>query len=321
MDDTRTPRRFAAGAVAAMLVATGCSGGIGSTPPATGQTVLSQTQRLHANGGGTWAKSVFVSDHFLSKVYQFADSKKGAVIGTITDAPGPVGLDMDADGNLYVASEGAYGIKVYAPNTYTAAETLNDPNEFISAVAVCPNGTIYASNEFGFNQAPGNIVSYAPGSTNPTGTVPDSNIYSAQFGSCDKNNVLWFTYLNASYKMQVASYDGVTVTEYGNQGLGGADSASGIQTMTDGHLAIGNTYVGINRYSDPPAKRGPTKALGCRVGSAIAFAFDRADKDIYEVVSSKSIEKCDRSGRQLYSIGQGVLKTASYAYAFPAGNN
>jgi hypothetical protein len=228
---------------------------------------------------------------------------------------------MDANGNLYVASEGDYGINVYAPNTYKAMKTLSDPNEYITAVAVCPNGTVYATNEFNTSRGPGNVEIYAPGSTEPTGSVPDSNIYNAQFASCDKNDVLWFTYLNASYQMRVASYDGVTVTEYGNLGLGDADSASGIQAMSDGYLAIGNTDVGINRYGDPPKKDGVTRALGCRVGDATAFAFDRADDDIYEVDSSESVAKCNRNGEELYTIGQGVLDTASYAYAYPPGND
>ncbi|MBV8373173.1 MAG: hypothetical protein JOY69_07915 [Candidatus Eremiobacteraeota bacterium] len=307
------------GGVAAILMATGCTAAGSSTPVAI-QSASVQAQRLQTRSGGTWAKSVFVSDHFLNKVYQFADSKNGAVIGTITDSKSPSGLDMDAKGNLYVAAEGDYGIKIYAPNTYTAMATLNDPNEFITAVAACPNGTVYATNEFNTSQGAGNVVIYAPGAKNPTGTVPDSNIYSAQFASCDKNNVLWFTYLNAAHTMQVASYDGATVKEYGNLGLGGADSASGIQAMSNGYLAIGNTAVGINRYNDPPNKQ-TTRALGCRVGNAITFAFAGSDRAIFEVDSSKSVEKCDRNGAELYTIGQGILETAFYVYAFPAGNN
>jgi hypothetical protein len=262
-----------------------------------------------------------VSDHFVSKVYQFADSKQGSLLGTITDSAGPSGLDMDASGNLYVAAEGDYGINVYAPNTYTAMKTLSDPDEYITAVAVCPNGTVYATNEFNTSNGPGSIVIYARGSTKPTGKVPDSKIYSAQFASCDKNDLLWFTYLNSDYEMQVASYNGHKVKEYGNLGLGDADSASGIQAMSDGYLAIGNMQVGINRYGDPPKKQGVTHALGCRSGPSTVFAFDRADKDIFEVDSSESVAKCDRNGAELYTIGQGVLDTASYAYAYPAGND
>jgi hypothetical protein len=308
-------------AAAAMLVASGCSAGGGSVPLGAGQAARPQVQRLETHASGTWAKSVFVSDHFVSKVYQFADSKKGEVIGTITDSAGPGGLDMDAKGNLYVASEGDFGINVYAPNTYTAMKTLSDPNEYITAVAVCPNGRVYATNEFNTSQGPGDLVYYAPGSTEPTGTFSASKLLSAQFASCDKNNILWFTYLDTGYQMQVASYDGHKVREYGNEGLGDADSASGIQATSGGYLAIGNTYVGINRYNDPPSKGGPTRALGCRTGEAIAFAFDRADRDIFEVDSSTSIAKCDRNGAQLYTIGQGILETAGYAYAFPAGND
>jgi hypothetical protein len=310
-----------AAAAVTLLVASGCASGSGSVPVAGAQAARPQTRRVEIGNGGTWAKSVFVSDHFASKVYQFADSKKGEVIGTITDSAGPGGLDMDAAGNLYVASEGDYGINVYAPNTYTLTKTLNDPNEYIAAVAVCPNGTVYATNEFNTSQGAGDVVYFAPGSTEPTGTVSVSKLLSGQFASCDKNNILWFTYLDTSYLMQVASYDGHKVREYGNEGLGGADSASGIQAMADGYLAIGNASVGINRYNDPPRKGGRLRALGCRTGGSIAFAFDRGDEDIFEVDSSTSIAKCDRNGAQLYTIGQGVLETAGYAYAFPAGNN
>jgi len=312
---------FPSGALAAVLVAAGCSAGNASMPPSSGQGALSAMRQAQVRRGSTWAKSVFVSDHFVSKVYQFADSKKGTLLGTITDSAGPGGLDMDANGNLYVAAEGDYGINVYAPNTYTAKTTLSDPNEYIAAVAVCPNGTVYATNEFNTSQGAGSVVYYTPGSTQPSGTVPDSNIYSAQFASCDKHNDLWFTYLNASNTMQVASYNGHKVKEYGNEGLGSENSASGVQAMSDGFLALGNAYVGINRYNDPPAKRGATRALGCRTGASIAFSFESGDRDIFEVNSSESVAKCDRNGAELYTIGQGVLDTAAYAYAYPAGND
>jgi hypothetical protein len=311
----------AAVAAAAVLVGAGCSSGSGGLPTPGVAMALPQAQRPQRQGGSTWAKSVFVSDHFASKVYQFADSDKSEVIGTIADSAGPGGLDMDAKGNLYVASEGDYGVNVYAPNTYTAMKTLSDPNEYIAAVAVCPDGRVYATNEFNTSRGPGNVVYYSPGSTKPNGSVSTANMLSAQFASCDKNNVLWLTYLDTSYQMQVASYDGHKVKGYGNESLGNADSASGIQALSNGYLAIGNASVGINRYNDPPGKGGPTRALGCRTGGAIAFAFDRADKDIFEVNSSTSIAKCDRNGEQLYTIGQGVLETAGYAYAYPAGND
>lgn len=71
----------------------------------------------------------------------------------------------------------------------------------------------------------------------------------------------------------------------------------------------------------PPKQRVETLALGCRVGVATTFAFDRDDKNIFEVDSSESVQKCNRSGTELYTIGQGVLDTASYVYAFPAGND
>jgi len=228
---------------------------------------------------------------------------------------------MDSRGNLYVAAEGDYAIKVYAPGSYTATSTLSDPGEFISAVAVCPNGTVYAANEFAFNQQPGNVAIYAPGATSPSGTVPDANIYSASFASCDKNNVVWFTYTNFSFEMEVGSYDGSKVTDYGNLRLGMANSASGIRALSIGDLAIGNRDVGINLYRDPPKKSDPSRPLGCRVGSAITFSFDRADRHIYEVDSSESVQKCDRSGKEVYVIGEGTLDTADDVYAFPAGNN
>ncbi|MBV9720146.1 MAG: hypothetical protein JOZ77_12575 [Candidatus Eremiobacteraeota bacterium] len=309
-------------AAALIIVASGCNAGNENLSPMGPQSLTTHGRTL---GPGTrrttWAKSVFVSDHFVGKVYQFADRRNGPVLGTITDSKGPLGLDMDSSGNLYVAAEGDYAIKVYAPGSYSATSTLSDPGEFISSVAVCPNGTVYAANEFGFSQKPGDVAIFAPGAKSPTGTVPDANIYSAAFATCDANNVLWFTYSNFANEMQVASYNGVTVTEYGNLHLGTANSASGIRALKTGKLAMGNTYVGLNLYHDSPRKNDPTRPLGCRVGSAITFSFDRSDKQIYEVDSSSSIEKCDISGKQLYTIGQGTLDTADDVYAFPGGNN
>jgi hypothetical protein len=305
---------------AGMSFAAGCSGA--RPAPPTSSNFLPQSSAFGRPAqSSAWAKSVFVSDHFVSKVYQFADAANGRVLGVITDAAGPAGLDMDAKGNLYVAAEGDYGIKVYAPGTYSAKETLSDPGEFISSVAVCPNGTVYAANEFAFNQKPGDVAIYAPGATSPTGTIPDANIYSAAFVACDGHNVVWFTYQNSGNQMQVASYDGKAVSEYGNESLGPADSASGIRALPGDGLAIGNTSVGINFYHDPPRKSDPGRPLNCRVGSAITFSFDRNDEHIYEVDSSEYVEKCDRSGKEAYTIGQGTLDTAADVFTYPAGNS
>ena len=154
---------------ACCLALAGCSGGsqpapLVATPQQVDAVSLLQHPALRpgTNARHGWANSVFVSERFGNEVLQFADAANGAVLGTITDTTGPTGLDIDASGNLYVAALGdPSSIRIYAPGTYTAAKTLNDPGEYINAVAACPNGTIYAANQFNTNSGNGTRVGAA----------------------------------------------------------------------------------------------------------------------------------------------------------------
>jgi hypothetical protein len=307
-------------AAATVLTAAGC-GGAQLAPAQDSSAALQQVRaKAHADATG-WAASVFVADAFAGKVYQFADAANGSLLGTIADSSQPNGLDMDANGNLYVAAEGNAAIKIYAAGTYSASASLSDPGEFVIGVAVCPNGFVYAVNQFNTSNGPGNIKYYAPGKTSPSGIVPDTNVYEGVAAACDSKNVLWFLYQTKAGATNLASFDGKKVHEYGDRGLGGADSGVGVRALLAGGLAIGNLSTGVNLVGDPPKKKGTGKSVGCRAGSPSTYAFGQTDGDIYELNSADSYaEKCDAGGGTVYTIGDGTLQFPSGIYVYPPAN-
>jgi hypothetical protein len=304
-----TPEAFAAAALEA-----------GRKVPA-GSSVLPETEKSK-----TWSASVFVSDAGGTgdgAVYQFTSNKKGKLLGSITDVVNPQGMDSDSNGNLWVASTGNSTIRAYPPGVYKAATVLSDPDEFPVSVAVCPNGTVYGSNAYDLSFLPGNIVIYSPGSTSPTGTVPDGNIYSATFVACDANNVLWYDYLDYTYNPNVASYNGTTVTEYGSLGLTPNTIPGGIRAGKNGTtLAIadqGAATIDLFTKSNPAA--GPYATLKGLFSDPVSFSFIKSQSDVW-VADDAKVEALEATlkGKVPATVGSGTLVQPIDAYAFPTGN-
>jgi hypothetical protein len=274
-----------------------------------------------------WGASVFVSDFGTQTspgaVYQFASKKNGKLLGTISDVVNPQGMDTDSNGNLWVASTGNSTIREYPKGKFVATTVLSDNDEFPVSVAVCPNGTIYGSNADDYSQLPGNIVIYASGSTSPTGTVPETNIFRSYFVACDQSNTLWFDYINLSNQPAVASYNGTTVTEYGSLGLTPYEAPGGIRASNDGKtLAIvDQSAAQIDFFTKSNLSQGPYLKLGNVFTLPVSFSFIKSQKNVW-VADDTKLEALEVTlkGKVPATVGTGTLVTPIDAFVFPAGN-
>jgi hypothetical protein len=295
-----------------------------ASAPAGVRTAASEVAAV-ASGkkSAAWKTSVFVSDFGANNssgaVYQFAPSKAGKILGTINDVVNPQGLDMDAKGDLWVASTGSYSINEYAPGTYKASTVLNDTGWFPVSVAVCPNGTVYALNSYDVSFGPGEIAIYAAGSTTSSSTVPDANVYVPYFGACDQNNVFWYDYADFNFDFNVASYNGSTVTEYGSLGIG---FPGGIRIGNNGTtLGIDDQYAGVDLFTESNPSAGPYLTLPV-ANDPVSFSFNKTQANVWvaDYGSTDVLEFVLKTGKQTVAEGAKTLKVPTDALDYPLGN-
>ena len=275
-----------------------------------------------------WGHVLFVADYSGNVVQEFQPEKGGAVIATISDVVGPQGMDTDRHENLYVTSQGTSAVNVYAPGSYTASKILNEGNQQAPAsVAVCPNGTVYVSNTYAnYGYSNGSIQIFAPGSTSPTGSIPDGNIYFSFFVACDAAGNVWYDYLDNNIVTGVAEYvpSTGTITQFGSLGI----------AFPGGIRALGNGLLSINDQSASQSNGSvylfnASNMAGGPVSSITGFAdpvsgsWARLDGATWQAdITNGRVEyaKPSASPQIRYSIGSGVLGGPVDAFVFPAGN-
>jgi len=275
-----------------------------------------------------WGHKVFVSDFLGNVVQEFEAKNGGTVTATISDVVGPQGMDTDRHENLYVTSQGTSSVNVYTPGSYTASKILNEGNQQAPAsVAVCPDGTVYVSNTYAnYGYQNGSIQIFAPGSTSPTGSIPDSNIYFSFFVACDGAGNVWYDYLDNNIVTGVAKYvpSTGTITEFGSLGIA---FPGGIRAFGKGLLSIndqsasqfdGSVYV-LDRNN---IAGGPISSM-TGFADPVSGSWIKSDKATWQAdISNQRVEyaKLVGSPQIKYSIGAGVLYGPVDALVFPAGN-
>ena len=100
---------------------------------------------------------------------------QGTMTGQITGFGNPVGLAIDKAKNLYVADDFNNVIDVFKPGQHMPSTVLSDGALSPVDVAVGTDGSVYASNMT--DGSPGSISVWAPGSTTPTATITDPNVF------------------------------------------------------------------------------------------------------------------------------------------------
>lgn len=185
----------AALAAGACLLVTGCSAS-GTSPTVTNAEAGASARPLtYPPEAGT----IYVSNTNNSNIAYFALHGKHRLLGTIQGSPlqSPTGMAVAGPGNLYVAT-GAYEVLVYTRGSNYPSETLSDPGYFANAVAVGSDGTVYVANLFrplrGSRQGPGNVLAYAPGSTEPNKVLTDPHFFYVTGVAVNKAGDLYVSY-------------------------------------------------------------------------------------------------------------------------------
>jgi hypothetical protein len=275
-----------------------------------------------------WGHALFVADYVGNVVQEFQPKQGGAIIATISDVVGPQGMDRDRHGNLYVTSQGTASVNVYTPGTYTASKILNEGNQQAPAsVAVCPNGTVYVSNTYANGgNVNGSIQIFAKGSTSPTGSIPDSNIYFSFFVACDAAGNVWYDYVDQNFVTGVAEYvpSTATITQFGSLGIG---FPGGIRALGNGKLSINDQstsqFNGSVHIFDTSNMAGGPIASITGFADPVSGSWIKSDAATWQAdISNQRVEfaKLVGSPQIKYSIGYGVLQGPEDALVFPAGN-
>jgi DNA-binding beta-propeller fold protein YncE len=217
---------YALGAAAAMTFLAGCSGGTSSVAPVGGASNLSHARVLnvahvpslgapsfqnlvHPSQPGSMhsfmspdaagiTPTLYVSQFYTNdiQVYKQGGTNQSP-IGTITNGViNPQGMFVTPNNWIYVANTGGNNVLVFDKGGTTAIQTLNDPNQYPVDVAVDTDGTVYASNIFATDGSPGSVTVWAPGNTNPTGSLAVPNNAKVLFCALDKFHNLYVNYID-----------------------------------------------------------------------------------------------------------------------------
>jgi len=148
------------------------------------------------------AKKIYVSDAVNNVVDIF--NVTGTLIGVLSGFSQPQGLAVDRQGNLYIADTNNSQIAVYDSGGQKEAP-LADPGEYPVGVDVADNGTVGVTNICSVPSCgQGNIVYYAKGATQPTGTCDvAAYLVRVYFGGYDKEGNFFADGINASGQTEV----------------------------------------------------------------------------------------------------------------------
>ena len=261
-------------------------------------------------------------------VQEFEPKNGGTVTATISDVVGPQGMDTDRHENLYVTSQGTSSVNVYTPGSYTASKILNEGNQQAPAsVAVCPDGTVYVSNTYAnYGYQNGSIQIFAPGSTTPTGSIPDSNIYFSFFVACDAVGNVWYDYLDNNIVTGVAEYvpSTGTITQFGSLGIA---FPGGIRAFGKGLLSINDQSASqfdgsVHIFDTANMAGGPISSM-TGFADPVSGSWNKADKAMWQAdISNQRVEYAQLAGSPQirFSIGAGVLYGPVDALVFRTGD-
>jgi hypothetical protein len=228
--------------------------------------------------------AVLYADNFFgSDVAIFDESGRSQrPISQIGGIDPTLGLFVDSARNLYIAQSS--GVLEYALGGSSPIQTFGDPGHIAGDVALCPNGTLYVSNE-------DNTVSvYAGGATEPTDTLTD-NVFEIFAIACDANNDIFVSEFGKQYQVDEfpaggSGFVNLPVTTGFPEGLA-IDRA--------GDLVVANTST-VDFYH--VGQNSPFKSIAVP-SEPLRLSFEQGDKSLWVMTSAGTIQR--------YAVASGKL--------------
>ena len=173
---------------------------------------------------------------------------------------------------------------------------------------------MYVSNTYANDgYVNGSIQIFAPGSTSPTGSIADGNIYFSFFVACDPAGNVWYDYLDKNFVTGIAEYvpSTATIIQFGSLGIA---FPGGIRSLGKGLLSINDQS---SSQSDGSVQIFDTSNMaGGPISSITGFAdpvsgsWNKADTAMWQAdITDQRVDYATLAGTPQirYSIGSGVL--------------
>ena len=183
---------------------------------------------------------------------------------------------------------------------------------------------MYVSNTYAnYGYQLGSIQIFAPGSTTPTGSIPDSNIFFSFFVACDAAGNVWYDYLDSNFVTGVAQYvpSTSTITQFGSLGI---QFPGGIRALGNGQLSINdqsnNQASGsVEIFNTANMGGGPVSTI-TGFYDPVSGSWNKRDMETWQAdITSQLVyyAKLTGSPQIKYAIGAGVLQGPIDALLFP----
>lgn len=188
----------------------------------------------------TTAALLFVSDASNNVIDIYDNAHENAVsCGQISgnNLSQPQGIDVDGNGNLYVANTNLSQILEFKP-PYTGApsKTMNDSGQYPAGVEADCGTKIWVTNIINTSGGAGSISDYSLSGTSPLHTYSDANAAREYFPTCDPNGNVYTTMSDFNGAAHVnkfrksLSYSAIDLTKPVNYQFPGGIDWEGSQT-------------------------------------------------------------------------------------------
>lgn len=271
---------------------------------------FADTRRLSAQPDNS--KRVYVSEGpgGVNTVLVYPARKKDpSPVGKITKRLGnPVGMCVDADGNLYVANIDGNDITVYSGSGHKLIRTIAIGVEAPVSVVVDKNETLYVSEYYAKS-----ILEFAKGKESPTRTLPvlgyawgvaldgDGNVYASYEGSDGSGHVEKF-----APKSKIGVDLGISVGQ-----------AVDLRIDQGGNLLLGDGSHGVvNVYA--PGETNPTRQISITGGNPYMLALDESESRLYVTTTTQLLIFNYKTGTQSGTISTGLSEASGVALNPPA---
>jgi hypothetical protein len=227
---------------------------------------------------------LFISDanNYVIYIFRAGEYPRTTPCGVIAGngLSQPQGIDLDGDGNLYVANTTASTILEFAP-PYTGEpmKTLTDPGQYPAAVEADCGAYIWVTNIGSVSGGSGSLSQYSLKGTAPLHTFSDRNASGEYFPACDSRGNVFTTFrANASglgyvNEFKAPSYTVTDLPAIVLQFPGGLDY--------DGkHLLVDDQIAKTITQWTPPSTKGDVISLSA-ASDPVTFAVARNDIELF----------------------------------------